>query len=179
MQILGLILVLINVGAIAAPLAAVAIIYSSNPVEMVIPPEVEQIVSSTINTGESMEPPKYMSATFDPETKTITATFSFTNPFNLDLKIKSVSADVECAAHGFILGNASLSKPVQLDARATAVIEIIFTWTEEAEEHFINRHSDETSMGVRLVNLGIDVSGITVQVPESIDLIVPLVQQGE
>lgn len=176
MQILGLILVLINVGAIAVPVATVAVVYSYNPVEMIIPPQVEQIVSSTINTGESIEPPQYVSSTFDQATKTITVTFRFTNPFNLDLKIKSVSADVECAAHGFILGNASLSNPVELDARATAVINIVFTWTQEAEDHFINRHSGEESIGVKLVNLGIDVSGITVQLPESIDLIVPLVQ---
>ncbi len=176
MQILGLILILINIGAIAAPVAVVAVIYSNNPVEMVVPPQVEQIVSSTIDTGESIEPPQYISATFDPATRTITASFSFTNPFNLDLKIKSVSADVECAAHSFTLGNASLSNPVQLDARATAIINIIFTWTQEAEDHFNAMHSGETNMGITLINLGIDVSGITVQVPESIALVVPLVQ---
>jgi hypothetical protein len=176
MQILGLILVLINVGAIAAPVTAVAVIYSSNPVEMVIPPQVEQIVSSTLNTGESVEPPQYVSSTFDPSTRTITASFSFTNPFNLDLRIKSVSADVKCAAHDFTLGNASLSNPVQLDAGATAIINIIFTWTQEAEDHFNTMHSGETSVDIKMVNLGIDVSGITVQAPESIDLSVPLVQ---
>jgi hypothetical protein len=69
MQILGLILILINVGAIAAPVTAVAIVYSSNLVEMVIPPQVEQMVNSTINTGESLEPPQYISSTFDHQQK--------------------------------------------------------------------------------------------------------------
>jgi hypothetical protein len=176
MQILGLILILINVGAIAAPVTAVAVVYSSNPVEMVIPPEVEQIVNSTINTGESVQPPQYISSTFDPSTKTITASFSFTNPYNLNMRIKSVSADVKCATDDFMLGNASLVTPVQLDARSTAVINIIFTWTQEAEDHLNTMHSEQTNLDVILVNLGVDVSGITVQVPQSIDLNVPLVQ---
>jgi hypothetical protein len=176
LQILGLILILINVGAIAAPVTAVAVVYSSNPLEMVIPPQVEQIVNSTINTGESVQPPQYISSTFDPSTKTITASFSFTNPYNLNMKIKMVSADVKCAADDFMLGNASLVTPVQLDAGATAVINIIFTWTQEAEDYLNTMHSGETNLDVRLVNLGVDVSGITVQVPQSIDLNVPLVQ---
>jgi hypothetical protein len=176
MNILGLILILINVGAIAAPVTAVAIVYSNNLVEMVIPPQVEQIVNNTINTGESVEPPQYISSTFDPSTKTITASFSFTNPFNLNMRIKSVSADVKCATHELMLGNASLVTPVQLNARSTAVINIIFIWTQEAEDHFTTMHSEETNIDIKLVNLGVDVSGITVQVPQSIDLNVPLVQ---
>jgi hypothetical protein len=92
------------------------------------------------------------------------------------MRIKSVSADVKCATHDFMLGNASLFTPVQLDARSTAVINIIFIWTQEAEDHFNTIISEETNIDIRLVNLGVDVSGITVQVPQSIDLNVPLVQ---
>ena len=93
-----------------------------------------------------------------------------------DLNYNSVYADVKCAAHGFALGHAMLCNPVQLDAGATAVITIVFTWTQEAEEHFQNVHSGATNVDIEMVNLGIDVSGITVQAPESINLSVPLVQ---
>lgn len=176
MQILGLILVLINVGAIAVPVTAVAVMYWENPIEMIVPPEVEQIVTGMINTDQPVELPQYVSSTYDLSSRTVSAVFSFTNPFNLALRISSVSADVVCAAHTFTLGDASLSSPVQLDEGATAMITIVFTWTQEAEAHFEAEHAEATSVDVELVNLGLDVSGITVQVPESISLNVPLVQ---
>jgi hypothetical protein len=176
MQILGLILILINIGAIAGPVTAVAVVYRDNPIEMVVPPEVEQIVTNTLNTARPVELPQYISSTCDPSARTVSAIFSFTNPFNLDLRINSLSADIMCIDHRFALGSARLSNPVQLDEGATAMITIVFTWTQEAEEHFQTAHPEATSIDIEMVNLGIDVSGITVQVPESINLNVPLVQ---
>jgi len=176
MQILGLILVLINIGAIAVPVTAVALMNLDNPIEMVVPPKVEQIITGLTNTGGSLEPPQYVSSTVDVSSKTVSAVFSFTNPFNLDLRINSVSADVVCVAHTFALGDAELSSPVRLDKGTTAMITIVFTWTQQAEQHFMTAHAGATSVDVELVNLGLDVSGITVQVPESISLNVPLTQ---
>jgi hypothetical protein len=49
MQALGLILILINVGAIVGPIAGVVLIYRNNLQDLVIPPEVQQIVGDTIN----------------------------------------------------------------------------------------------------------------------------------
>jgi len=176
MQILGLILVLINIGAIAVPVTAVAVINLDNPIEMIVPPKVEQIVTGLTSTGGSLEPPQYVSSTVDVSSKTVSAVFSFTNPFNLDLRIDSVSADVVCAAHAFPLGEAELSSPVRLDRGTTVMITIVFTWTQQAEQHFMTEHVGATSVDVELVNLDLDVSGITVQVPESISLNVPLTQ---
>jgi hypothetical protein len=176
LHILGLILILVNIGSIAGPVAAVAVVHMNNPIEMIVPPEVEQLVTSAIGTSRPVELPQYVSSTYNVSTRTISATFSFTNTLNLDLRIKSVSADVVCIAHDFALGHARLSNPVQLDKDATAMITVIFTWTQEAEDHFQAMHSGATSLNIEMVNLGIDVSGITVQVPESITLSVPLVQ---
>lgn len=176
MQTLGLILVLINIGAIAVPVTAVTVMNLDNPIEMIVPPKVEQIVTSLTSTGGSWEPPQYVSSTVDVSSQTVSAVFSFTNPFNLDLRINSISADVVCVAHTFALGDAELSSPVQLNRGTTAMITIVFTWTQQAEQHFMTEHAGATSVNVELVNLDLDVSGITVQVPESISLNVPLTQ---
>jgi hypothetical protein len=176
MQVLGLILVLINIGAIAVPVTAVAVMNLDNPIEMIVPPKVEQIVTGLASTGNSVGPPQYVSSTVDEASKTVSAVFSFTNPFNLDLRINSVSADVICAAHTFALGDAGLSSPVELDRGTTAMITIVFTWTQEAEAHFLAAHEGETGVDVTLVNLGLNVSGITVEVPESISINIPLTQ---
>jgi hypothetical protein len=176
MQVLGLLLVLINIGAIAVPVATVAVMNLDNPVRMIIPPKVEQIATGLINTDKPFEPPAYVSSTIDVSTRTVSAVFSFTNPLNLDLKINSVSADVVCAEHAFALGDAGLKSPVQLDRGASGLITIVFTWTQQAEQHFETDHAGASSVDVNLVNLGLDVSGIQVQVPQSISLNVPLTQ---
>ena len=66
MQILGLILILINVGAIVGPIAGVVVVYSNNLQEIVIPPEVQNIVGNTINTL-TLTSPNNPSNTPEPE----------------------------------------------------------------------------------------------------------------
>ena len=57
MQFLGLLLILINVGAIATPIAGVVIINSSNLSELIIPPEIEELIAKTSNNEESIQLP--------------------------------------------------------------------------------------------------------------------------
>jgi hypothetical protein len=166
MQILGLVLILINVGTIAGPVAGVALIYQNNLIELVIPPQVQQIVTDTIDTGRSLHLPQYVNSTCDPSTGTVTATFSFTNPFDLNLTINSMSADVQCHTHSFPLGHVAIINPVQLSAGETATVTIVFTYTEAAENHFQTEHAGETSIGIDLVNSSLDISGISVEAPQ-------------
>jgi len=176
MNILGLLLILINVGAIAGPVAGIAVVYRANPVEMIIPPEVEEIVTGTIGTNKPIELPQYVSSNYDSATPTVVATFSFTNPFKVDLRINSLSADVECVDHVFALGHAELSNPVQINEGATAMITVIFIWTQAAADHFVTAHTGAATIDINLTNLGLDVSGITIETPENIRVNVPLLQ---
>ena len=176
MQKVGLILILINILAIAGPLAGVAAVYYNNPTEMILPTEVEEAVTATIETDDNIEMPQYIGSTYDTTSRTVTATFSFKNPFEFDLTVNTVSADVECATHSFSLGHAQLRNPVTIDAGTTATITVVFAWTQTAENHFRAEHSNEENIGINLVNLGLDVSGIEVETPEKISLTVPLTQ---
>ena len=174
MQILGLILALISIGAVAGPVAGVVLVYQNNPVEMIFPSEIEDLIAGSFGSDEPLELPQYVSSSFDPETQTVTATFSFTNSFELDLRVNSLSADVECVIHAFNLGHAELVDPVPIDAGDTALIPVVFKWTQDAEDHFLTAHSGATSIDIKLVNLGIDVSGITIETPESFSVNIPL-----
>jgi len=176
MQILGLILALISIGAVAGPVAGVVLVYKNNPVEMIVPSEIEALIAGSFGADEPFELPQYVSSSFDPSTQTLTATFSFANPFELDLRVNSLSADVECAIHAFNLGHAELVDPVPIDAGDTALIHMVFKWTQAAEDHFLTAHSGATSIDIELVNLGVDVSGITIETPESVSVNVPLPQ---
>src|SRR5512139_3929826 len=133
MQKVGLVLILINILAIAGPIAGVAAVYYNNPVEMIIPADVEEAVTAAIETDETLELPQYIDSTYDTDSRTVTATFSFKNPFEFDLTVNTVSADVECATHSFSLGHAQLSNPVTIPADTTATIAVVFAWTQTAE----------------------------------------------
>ncbi|MGZ4928953.1 MAG: hypothetical protein ACXV76_11895 [Halobacteriota archaeon] len=193
MQILGLILILINVGAIVGPIAGVVVIYSNSLQEIVIPPEVQNIVGNTINTltltspnnpsnapnqGDSsnvnLQMPQYVSASFDPVARTVTAVFNFTNPFNVSLAINALSADVQCHAHSFVLGHAELSNPVTIPAMETQDITIVFTYTDAAQQHFLIEHAGQSTVNVDLKNITINVSGITVETPEVYNVDIPI-----
>jgi len=174
MQILGLILALITIGAIAGPVAGVVLVYQNNPVEMIVPSEIEDLIACSFGADEPFELPQYVSSSFDPSTQNLTATFSFANPFEMDLRVNSLSADVKCAIHAFNLGNAELGDPVPIDAGETALIPVVFKWTQAAEDHFLTGHSGATSIDIELANLGVDVSGITIETPESVSVNVPL-----
>jgi hypothetical protein len=176
MQILGLILALISIGAVAGPVAGVVLVYQNNPVEMIVPSEIEDLIVGSFGADEPFELPQYVSSSFDPSTQTLTALFSFANPFELDLRVNSLSAGVECAIHAFNLGHAELVDSVPIDAGDTALIPVVFKWTQAAEDHFLTAHSGAASIDIELVNLGVDVSGITIETPESVSVNVPLPQ---
>lgn len=174
MQALGLLLLLINIGAVVAPVAAVAVIYQNNLLEIVVPSEAQNVVSSAIESGDTLKLPEYESYTYDREARIASVTFKFTNPLDLDLTVNSVSADVKCLDHGLALGTAALKDRVQLNAKATVTMTVVFSWTQAAEEHFIAKHANESKIKIELVNLVLDVSGITIETPESIELTVPM-----
>jgi hypothetical protein len=192
MQALGLILILLNVGAIVGPIAGVVVVYHNDLQAIVVPPEVQQIVGNTINTltlsspnspatsdqtnssNVNLEMPQYVNACVDPASRTVTAVFNFTNPFSVSLTINALSADVVCHAHGFLLGNAVLSSPVEFVSMQTADITIVFTYSVAAQQHVESEHAGQSTVNVDLKNITINISGITVQTPETYNVDIPL-----
>jgi hypothetical protein len=110
---------------------------------------------------------------YNEATRTYSATFQFKNSFPVDLTIKSLSGNIECAEHGFTLGNASLSKPVSIDAGETGTLTVLGTWTPQAINHFQNEHADEEFVDVVLVDSAVDISGIQLQMDEGQRMQVP------
>ena len=175
LHVLGLILVLINVGAIAAPVTAVVVMHQSNLVEIIVPPEVEEIVTNTFSVGPSFSLPQLIDSEYNQEDRTVAATFSFANPFAFELRVNSLFADVQCSEHSFMLGSASLKEAVQLNPDQSTIITVVFRWTEAAESHFKTEHAEANNISIDLVNIAIDVSGIDIETPEHVNLAVPIV----
>ena len=175
MQLLGLVLILLNFGAIATPIAGIVLLNSSDLSQIIIPSEVEEIISNTINTEESIELPRYVSSSYDKSSRTAQVVFNFTNPFGFDLTLNTVSANIVCLDHNVALGNAALDDLVLIEQEETQEIIVNFIWTIAAEAHFLSQHIDQTALDVKLADIKLDVSGIIVEVPEEILVSVPIV----
>jgi len=174
MQLLGLVLILINIGAIATPIAGVVIIHSNDLSEIIIPPEVEEIITNTLNTEESIQLPQYVSSTYDTSTKTAKATFNFTNPYEFTLTLYTISADLQCTNHDIPLGHAALDDQVQINPEETEELTINFMWTQTAQTHFLNQHANEPNIDIDLENMQLDISGIDIEIPEQVTMILPI-----
>ncbi len=118
--------------------------------------------------------PQYVSSSYDEAARTVTAVFNLTNPLNMSLTVNVVSADVKCHAHLFMLGHASMPNPVDIPPAKTVELTVVFTWTEAAQEHILNSHAGEATINVDLVNISVNVSGITLDVPETYNIDIPL-----
>ncbi len=195
MQILGLLLILINVGAIVGPIAGVVVIYQGNLQDLVAPPDVQNLVTGTINTltFSSSNPsipstpgnsggsttanfamPQYVSSSYDVAARTVTVVLNLTNPLNITLTINQVSADVKCHAHAFFLGHAEIPSAVDIPPAQTVDITVVFAWTEAAQAHILSAHQGESTINVDLVNITVNVSGITIETPSTYNVDIPI-----
>ena len=173
MQLLGLFLILLSVGAFAAPVSGVIIMYSDDLSEVIVPEGLEEIMTE-MTAEDAFELPSYVSSSVDPDTRTAEVVFSFTNSFEFDLTLNMIAANIRCVDHDVLLGHAELEDQVEIDAGDTEEIVVVFVWSADAEEHFLEDHTGESVVDVKLVELEIDVSGITVEVPEEVLLALPI-----
>ena len=102
MQLLALVLVLVNIGAVLGPVAGVAIIYRDNLAGLVVPPEVTQLVNETTSAASQIQLPQLLNYTYDQNAKTVTVVFTFTNPLSLNVTVNSLAADVICNEHNVL-----------------------------------------------------------------------------
>jgi hypothetical protein len=163
-----LLLTLITIAIVAVPIVGMLLAYQNNLLGLFIPPEINEMAQDLAGgggtNGAGLEPPTMVGEPeYDPASHTYSATFQFKNSFPVDLTIKSLSGNIVCYEHGFTLGNASLSKPVSIDAGETGTLTVLGTWTSEAINHFQNEHANEEFVDVVLVNMAVDISGIQLQ----------------
>lgn len=175
MQTVGVILIIINILTIAAPIAVIATSYQSDFSELVVPPQITQMLNDTFPSGLEIQLPTLVNATVDNASHAVTLTVNFTNPINYNLTLKAITADIQCQNHNFSLGNVALSEPIQISALQTVQIKVICVWTTEAENHFITAHTESANLQVKLNNLTININEIMIQMQQSIGPIdVPL-----
>jgi len=167
-----LLLTLITIAIIVVPIVGMLLAYQNNLLGLFIPPEINEIADDLMGgdgtNGSGLEPPTMVGEPqYNETSRTFSVTFQYKNSFPFDITIKSLSGNIECYEHGFILGNASLSKPVSIAAGETGTLTVLGTWTEEAINHFKTKHAGEEFVDVVLVDFAVDISGIQLQLDQS------------
>ena len=176
MQALSIVLLLISVGTILGPIGAVVIIYHNDLSQLVIPPQIRDIMNGNSNliphgnsngNGNSglggLLTPVFVSAQIDDRAHTFTGVFNVTNTLNYDLTLNSFSTDVEITQANYPGGSISLSSPVTVLAGQTVQLTISGHLTQDAQDYIANNYPGATSMDISLANIAININGITIQ----------------
>jgi hypothetical protein len=173
MDKIRLLLTVITIAIVVVPIVGMVLSHQGNLLGLIVPPEINEVADDLMggdgDNGPGLEPPAMVGEPqYDEATGTFSVSFQFKNSFPLDITIKSLTGDIECAEHRFLLGNASLSKPVSIDAGETGTLTVVGKWTDEAiNNHFPNEHTGEETVDVVLVDFVVDISGIQIQLDQS------------
>jgi hypothetical protein len=185
MQVIGIILILISVGTVVGPVAAVAIIYRDDLSQLVITPQIRDIingnspiipVNNNANNGKGggsslsgLMSPTLVSAQIDEAAHTFTGIFKITNALNYDLTLNSFSANVEITQNHIQASSLSLGNPVTVPAGETSQLAISGSWTQAAQDYIINNYSSTASVEVFIVGAEVNVNGVVIQSSGTID----------
>jgi hypothetical protein len=166
-------LLLLSIAIIVFPLAATVALYSGNFVELVLPVELQNLLSG--NYSEFFTPPTLQSVSeFDLAQQTVTFTFSFTNPLPNPITMKNITSFVECAEHTFTLGNLVLPQSVIIEAHQTANIEATYHFTPEGILHILAAHLGQNDLGIVFADLDVELAGATIHVDKAVAGSIPL-----
>lgn len=163
-----LLLTLITIAIVVVPIVGMLLAYQGNLLGLFVPPELNEIADDFMGgdgaDGSGLEPPAMVGEPqYDEATGTFSASFQFKNSFPLDITVKSLTGNIKCVEHRFLLGNASLSNPVSIDAGETGTLTIVGAWTDAALGHFEAGHAGEEFVDVVLVDFAVDISGIQIE----------------
>jgi hypothetical protein len=171
MDKIRLILTVITIAIVVIPLVGTLLAHQGNLLGLFVPPEINEIADDLMggDDGPGLEPPTMVGEPqYDGESFSVS--FEYKNSFPMDITVKSLTGNIECVEHGFLLGNASLSEPVSIESGETGTLTVVGTWTQDAlgeNGHFKTEHGDEETVDVVLVDMAVDISGIQIQLDQN------------
>jgi hypothetical protein len=108
--------------------------------------------------------PTFVSSTYDASSRTFSVTVDVESGFTYDLTVNSLNADVVTHTEHHGLGSITLNNaPVSIPAGQTVRVTVSGSWTQDGETFILSNYPGASSISVDLVNMVIDVNGITVQ----------------
>lgn len=167
---IGIVLTLISVLCTACPLVGAVVVYQNNPVGLVVPPQVNDLVGSGLGNMSNFAMPQLVSAVYDASQHTETLVLNFTNPMNMTFALKSAYAEVRCHEDQTFLANASLTSPVSIGPCETVDVTAVCAWTPQTESYFQTAHAGNTTLNVDLTQLTINVNDVTITLSQPVEI---------
>ena len=173
MKKLKILLTVLSIAIIVIPIVVVVLEYQNNLLGLVVPPELANLANGNNNSngnnsnsllGSFQLPQSVGEPQYNPETKTASFTFNFTNPLKTPLTINKLEAGIVSHNDGVLLGNVSIGNPLSLAPGQTADITALGVLSNDAINYFKTHYAGQNSLNVDFVNLNVDIAGIKVQV---------------
>jgi hypothetical protein len=176
MRKLKIILTLVTIAISVIPIAYVVFSYRDNLEALIIPPQINDIVNGdTSNINGSITdnssglvnpnfnlPQPTGEPQYNPQTNTVTFNFTFTNPLSTPITVDKINSGIVTHDDAIFLGNLTTDQPIKLDAQQTGEITANAKLTDQAISYL--KTQNQSQLNVDLVNLDIEVGGITVHV---------------
>lgn len=171
-------LTLLTIAIIVTPIVVEVLLYHDNFLGLVIPTEISDLItgddsnSNSVGNGNVFDrllnsqfelPQLTGEPKYNPETRTLLATFSFTNPLQTPISIDRLSSGIVSHNDGFFIGNLTIDKPIRLDPGQTADIPTATLLSNDALSYLKNKSENQGSINLDLVDLNVDLAGIQVQ----------------
>jgi hypothetical protein len=174
---------LLSILIIAVPITVEVVLYRDNLLGLVIPSELTNLINHNSNSGNSSTdlvkndtaisnlvnsgfdlPQPVGEPQYNPETKTVSFTFNFTNPLQTPLVVNKLEATIVSHDTGVFLGNVTLEKPIELKPGQTMDITALDALSDETINYFKTNSFDQKSINADFVNLNVDLGGVIVQI---------------
>jgi hypothetical protein len=165
MKKLKIILILLTIAITLTPITLEVLLYQDNLLDLIIPPEITNLVnSSNNNSNPQFELPQPVGEPqYNPETKTFSYTFNFTNPLQTPLELNNLQVGIVSHNDGVFLGNITINKPLKLDPGQTTDITVLGKLSDDAINYLKRKSTTQNSINLDFINLNVDLSGIQLQ----------------
>lgn len=165
-----MLLTILTIAITVVPIAIEVLAYKDNLLGLIVPPEIANMSTSgpsssnSILNSEFTLPQPVGEPQYDPESKTVSFTFNFTNPLNTTVTVDELEAGIVLHDSGLFLGNVSISEPLTLAPEQTANITLHSVFSDAAIDYFKTQAKGQNSINVDVTNLSAELAGVKVHV---------------
>lgn len=162
-------LTLLSIGIIVGPLAGVLYVYRDNVVGIILPPQLENMLTGKGSAGSQFSqdlsnfklPQSAGQLQYNPDTGAISYPFNFTNPLTTQISFDQMSAEV-VGENGVPLGNVS-TQPTTIAPGANVTLDATGNLNNSTVSQ-LAQNSGVTNLNISLENVNVDVGGVKVHI---------------
>jgi hypothetical protein len=158
---LKLALSVISILIIAVPLSTLAVLSSGNFMDTVVTPSIKDAFSSGLSSQTQLYP-QATDANYYAQNSTVSFTFTFTNPLNINLKVYSITSNVTSTDDKWI-AYITLDNPTDILPHQTAELKVSGTLQTGVTDYLTQQVAGgASSLDLVFENLDVSVGGLTV-----------------